>query len=48
MFISITFMIFPITVIMERLFLSAAKRKPSEIDGNFWNETFLFISTKHQ
>ena len=41
----IPLIIFPFTLIFERMFLSITKRKPSDVDANFWNELILFILT---
>lgn len=41
----IPLLIFPFTFIFERMFLSITKRKPSNVDANFWNELILFILT---
>lgn len=40
-----TCLIFPLTIIMQKLFLIATKRKSGDIDANFINESLLFIQS---
>lgn len=40
-----TCLIFPLTIIMQKLFLAATRRKSGDIDANFINESLLFIQS---
>ena len=45
MYASLINLLFPVNVLMEWFFLKQTKRKPSDLDINFFNEMTLFIAS---
>lgn len=45
MYASLVNLLFPINTLMEWFFLRQTKRKPSDLDINFFNEMTLFIAS---
>lgn len=45
MYASLINLLFPMNTIMERFFLRQTKRKPSDLDINFFNEMTLFFAS---
>ena len=45
MYASLINLLFPINTLMEWFFLKQTKRKPADLDINFFNEMILFIAS---